>query len=540
MDSVSKGARVLACASVCLLACGRDPLVAETACGEIEPGDVVVTEIHANPDGSDGDGEYIELFNASDGELALDGLTLATSRADGTSSKSHRLSEVWLDAGDYLIVGNAVPGSSPAHVDYSYGNTLGNLRNSDAIISVSCGGLLVDEVRYARTTDGYALQLDGQLEPDHMLNDDPRYWCTARGAAEQVSPGNFGTPGSANGACEAAQVEGGCLEDGAEREVVAPASGKLRITEWMANPAGADTGLEWVEVAFDAEADLNALQLGVAPDALKAVIERADCVRVGAGDRIVFGASPGAAPRVDADLRFSLANSGERSIVAGADGIVLDRVDYESTESGSAWQVDENGTACLTPVDEEYASGNFGTPGEANPICPLEPGPGMCLEGGIPRDVISPRAGAARITEWMANPSTVDNRDGEWVEVRFDQAVDLNGITLSDLTTNTTTIEDEKCLAVDRGAYVVLARSLDRAANGGIDAVDAELTLSLNNSDEVITLSVDDLVLDSVAYGDSTPGVATQVDVLGNACNAMSPYGDGDLGTPGTANPGCP
>ena len=26
--------------------------------GEIEPGDVVVTEIHANPDGSDGDGEY--------------------------------------------------------------------------------------------------------------------------------------------------------------------------------------------------------------------------------------------------------------------------------------------------------------------------------------------------------------------------------------------------------------------------------------------------------------------------------------------------
>ena len=56
----------------------------------------------------------------------------------------------------------------------------------------------------------------------------------------------------------------------------------------------------------------------------------------------------------------------------------------------------------------------------------------------------------------------------------------------------------------------------------------------------VLTLSVDDLVLDSVSYERSTPGTATQIDALGYACEALSPYGDGDLGTPGAANPLCP
>ena len=540
MDAVSKRARALVCASLSLLACGRAPVTTEAVCGGIEPGDIVVSEIHANPDGSDGDAEYVELFNASDAALALGGLTLSTSRDDGTSLKTHRFSEVTLDAGDYLAAGNAAPGSLPAHLDYSYGRSLGNLRNSDAVVWVSCGEEVIDEARYAETTDGYALQLDGRLRPDHIVNDDPESWCTDEAAVDQVSPGNFGTPGAANGACEPSQAQGTCLEDGTGRNLVLPRPGELHISEWMANPAGADTGLEWVEVAFDADADLNGFQLGPAADALKGVVDEQGCVPVGAGARVVFGASPAAAPRVDAILPFSLANTGERSIVAGVDGVVLDRIDYASTQSGLAWQRDEAGITCLAPVDEEYSPGNLGTPGEVNPICPLEPGPGMCLDEGVPRDIIGPRAGSARITEWMANPFAVDNRDGEWVELRFDEAADLNGVTLSDRTTNATTIENVHCLSVDRGAYVVLARDLDPDVNGGIDEVDAALTLSLNNSDEVLTLSVDDLVLDSVSYERSTPGTATQIDALGYACEALSPYGDGDLGTPGAANPLCP
>ena len=83
---------------------------------------------------------------------------------------------------------------------------------------------------------------------------------------------------------------------------------------------------------------------------------------------------------------------------------------------------------------------------------------------------------------------------------------------LSDLTTNSTTIESDDCLAVRAGAHVVFARKLSPTENGGIEGVAAQLSVSLNNSDETITLSVDDQVLDSITYERSKVGVATQVD----------------------------
>jgi hypothetical protein len=125
------------------------------------------------------------------------------------------------------------------------------------------------------------------------------------------------------------------------------------------------------------------------------------------------------------------------------------------------------------------------------------------------------------------------------VEVRFDTAVDLNGVVLSDLTSSATTVEDDDCLRVAPGAHVVFARNENPQENGGIEDVGAELFLSLNNSDETITLSVDGRVLDSVTYTRSNPGVATQVDETGHVCDAVDAYGDGDLGTPGAANPRC-
>jgi hypothetical protein len=537
------GVRSWACGFVCLVlvlsGCGRDAVVAAAVCEELEPGDLVVTEVLANPDGSDGEGEYIEMFNATGGLLILDGLMLVVSRADGASPESHRFAAVSIDAGAYFVVGNAPVDSMPAHVDYSYGNTLGSLRNSDAIVSIWCGEILIDRVSYERTGDGRALELDGRLAPDHLVNDDASRWCLTPEGTDEVSAGNFGTPGAANSPCEVVQVEGSCLEGGSGRPIQMLAPGEVQITEWMANPEGADADLEWVEALFDAEADLNGFQLGPAPDALRAVLDQEECFPVGAGTRVVFGASPAAAPRVDAELGFSLGNSGARSIVAGVDGVVLDRVDYDGTVEGVAWQVDSNQEVCSALPQDEYISGNFGTPGEANPTCRALLGPGMCFDEDTPRKIVSPGPGDAQITEWMANPSAVGNREGEWVEVRFDAAVDLNGLVLSDLTSSATTLEHEDCLSVSAGAHVVFARNANSMENGGIEGVDAELSLSLNNTDETITLSIDERVLDSVTYERSQTGVATQVDELGNICDAVHPYGDGDLGTPGSANPRC-
>ena len=538
MAGIWSWARGFACVLV-LSGCGRGAVVAASLCDGLEPGDLVVTEVHANPDGSDGEGEYIELFNATGGLLALDGVRLTASRADGASPKAHRFSGVSIDSGRYFVAGNAPVDSMPAHVDYSYGKTLGSLRNSDAVVAIRCGDMLIDEVSYERTIDGRALELDGRLAPDHELNDDAGHWCTTPEGVDELSPGNFGTPGSTNSSCEVGRMEGTCLEGGSERAIRLPALDGVRVTEWMANPEGADVDLEWVEAWFASDIDLNGFQLGPAPDALEVVVDQEDCFPVDAGARVVFGASPAAAPRVDAELEFSLGNSGERSVVVGVDSIVLDRVDYDGTVEGVSWQVDPSGEVCSALPRDEYIAQNFGTPGDPNPSCPPVLGPGMCFDGGAPRDIVSPQLGDARIVEWMANPSAVGNREGEWVEVRFDAAVDLNGLMLSDLTSSTTSVESKDCLSVSPGAHVIFARSANPAVNGGIDGVDRELSLSLNNGDETITLSIDDQVLDAVAYEHSNTGVATQVDELGKVCDAVHAYGDGDLGTPGSANPWC-
>ncbi|MDH3818141.1 MAG: lamin tail domain-containing protein [Myxococcales bacterium] len=528
------------CACVWMLSgCGREAVATATFCDDLEPGDLVVTEVHANPDGSDGEGEYIELFNRTGGLLALDGLVLATSRVDGASPKAHRFVGASIDAERYFVAGNAPVESMPDHVEYSYGKSLGSLRNSDAVVSIRCGDTLIDQVSYESTVDGRALELDGRLAPDHELNDDPGHWCATPEGVDEISAGNFGTPGSSNSPCAVMQMEGTCREGGSERAIHLPSPSEVQLTEWMANPEGPDADLEWVEAFFAAGIDLNGFQLGPAADALEVVIDQEDCFPVDAGTRVVFGASPAAAPRVDAELKFSLGNSDERSVLAAVGDVVLDRVDYDGTVQGVAWQVDPSGEVCLALPQDEYIAQNFGTPGDANPACPPVLGPGMCFDEGTARDIASPRLGDAHIVEWMANPSAVGNREGEWVEVRFDAAADLNGLILSDLTSSTATVESQDCLSVRPGAHVIFGRNANPTENGGLDGIHAELSLSLNNSDETITLSVDGQVLDAVAYERSKAGVATQVDESGRVCDAVHAYGDGDLGTPGSANPWC-
>jgi hypothetical protein len=538
MAGIWNWAHGCACALV-LVGCGRETIVEAAECEGLAPGDLVITEVHANPDGSDGAGEYIELFNATGTVVALDGLTLVTSRADGASPKSHRLIGGSVRGDGYIVLGNAPAEAMPEYVHYSYGVALGSLRNSDAMLAVRCGDVLIDQMRYDRTSDGRALELDGRLAPDHELNDDAGHWCTTPEGVAEVSEGNFGTPGASNSPCETVRVEGLCIEGESGRAIRLPEAADVRITEWMANPEGADADFEWVEARFDADVDLNGFQLGTAPDALKVVVDQEPCFPVDAGTRVVFGASPAAAPRVDADLKLSLGNSGPRVIIAAADGVTLDRVDYDGTVEGVAWQLDPYGEVCLAHAADEYLEANFGTPGHANPECPIVLQSGMCFDEGTPRHIVSPEPGGATITEWMANPLAVGNREGEWVEVRFDAAVDLNGLAWADLTSSTATVEHDDCLHVAAGSHVVFARNLNPEENGGIEAAGAKLSLSLNNIDETITLSVDGQVLDSVSYARSNAGVATQIDDAGNLCDAVHAYGDGDLGTPGLANPWC-
>ncbi len=151
--------------------------------------------------------------------------------------------------------------------------------------------------------------------------------------------------------------------------------------------------------------------------------------------------------------------------------------------------------------------------------------------------------------ELMLDPTAVA---GQWFELLNLTAGDLElaGCVVSDL-------EGEHVIAgslvVPAGGAVVLAASSDPLDNGGFEPDYVYgLDLALDPVASYLELSCGGLSLDAVlvdeAFG-AEPGVALQLDPeLADAelnddpaawCAASAVYGDGDLGSPGAANPAC-
>ena len=159
------------------------------------------------------------------------------------------------------------------------------------------------------------------------------------------------------------------------------------------------------------------------------------------------------------------------------------------------------------------------------------------------------------INEIMQNPSAVSDSAGEWFEVYNFTAspVDINGWTIKDNDSDSHVINNGGPLSVPAGGFLVLAANADSSTNGGV-SVDYQYGSGFflsNSSDELVLLDTSLAEVDRVEWDNG----ATFPDPNGasmslidpaldnnageNWCTASTPYGAGDLGTPGTAND-CP
>ena len=158
------------------------------------------------------------------------------------------------------------------------------------------------------------------------------------------------------------------------------------------------------------------------------------------------------------------------------------------------------------------------------------------------------------INEIIQNPNAVFDSNGEWFEVHNPTAsdVDINGWTIKDDGSNSHEISNGGPLNVPTGGYLILGINSDSGTNGGV-TVDYEYSnIFLGNSDdELILLDTGLTEADRVEWdgGPAFPdpnGASMALDdpasdnnVGANWCTAITPFGDGDRGTPGTAND-CP
>jgi len=249
---------------------------------------------------------------------------------------------------------------------------------------------------------------------------------------------------------------------------------------------------------------------------------------------------------------------------------------------------------CATPTELDYdyggqGMGDFGTPGAANPpglCCHDDDGDGWDLCEGDCDDENAERfpdnpeiqdlidndcddvadedwveLGQVVITEFLDEPSAVEQGFGEWFELlnHGATAMNLRGWRITDeLGDGFQIVED---LIVEPGEYLLFAVQGDAALNGGLPEVDyvysyAAFPLRSYDDDDIQVVFGEDL-MDGVAYSNvapwaSEPGRSSYLcpgatDVEANddpswwaatPADASYAYGDGDHGTPGTENPG--
>ncbi len=579
------------------------PLLLAAACGPkdssenarcqaaLVSGDLILTEVMANPAGRDNEQnpEWFEIYNAGSSEIELSGVGLSVSKADGSREKKTRLRHGAIAPGEYLVVARAPESELPEYAHYGVGSALGALRNSDGRIAITCEDNEIDSLEYRDAgDDGVALQFDGSRAPNHAANDAPEHWC---GAIAPFAEGSLGTPGSVNSPCPVGADDGEgnesqtpgetgddqdgtsvvtCVQDGVAREPRPPVAGDLVITEYMADPENAPDGqAEWIEVLARSDVDLNGLGLGRELGDGKLVLDAPECLSVSAGSRIVFAKSDDSLANggIEADYTMgalSLGNS-SGSIVLEYDGRVLDTLGWTTRRTkGASWSLDPDFEAADSNDAERGCDGlatfgtggDRGTPGTPNAHCV---GPNECVDVGSgigiasePRPVIPAESGDLVINEVMADPENVSSdASGEWFEVLVTRDVDLNGLHLGKVFGDpVNTMTAAECLRAAQGTALLFARSADAQQNGELPPVDHEFLFSLTNTKGSLVLERDGELLDAVTWTKASKGVSLSLEPLvadeelndhdDAWCAGVGGFATGsDQGTPGAENPPC-
>ncbi|HEY4607844.1 MAG TPA: lamin tail domain-containing protein, partial [Ilumatobacteraceae bacterium] len=480
---------------------------------------VVINELMINPQRVyDSRGEWIELYNAGDQSANLAGWSL------GDDVRDHLvLPSLDIAPGQYLVLARlqasfANGGASPRFV---YGNAIVLNEVNDRLILRDAGSVERDRVDWSNgfaVPDGASMSLaDPSLDNNVATN-----WCTA---VSVMRRGDLGSPGAQN-RCE-------------------PSTDKLVITEIMQNPGliGDQRG-EYFEVYNPGDQPVDMTGFTVKDDDYDSFTVTTPVI-VAAKGYAVFATKQtgngGLTPDYAYGSAMVLQNDTDELVIADRDLVQIDRVRWDNGKTfpdpdgasmslrdpsldnsiGSSW--------CTSTIP--WAAGDRGTPGSAS----------LCA---------TPDQQPIVITEVMFDPEAPSGeRNAEWFEVENagPVAVDMTGWTIvgGDLKTNTIT-----SLAVAPGARAVLASNGDETANGGVhaDYVYGAGVPLYNSKGRLVLKSASGAIIDrvewSAAAGFPIPSgrsislnTPTADNSLGaNWCESTTPFGAGDLGSPGAAN----
>lgn len=542
-------------AAAALMSCPPPP--PPDACLGRVLGDLVISEVMLDPEGTDTGGEWIEFFNTLGTPIDLKGLTLYVRDTDGSGSKTHLIRAGTAPARGYFVVGDIRSGPNPAWINYAYTDGLGSMGNARGVVGIRCGMTTLAEFTYTSAA---------KAERSRMLNgiDDPNSAIAAVEANYCDTPvgltyigGNAGTPGSRNPQCAPEATVGTCIENGAVRAMTAPGQGDLVINEVMSSPSVPDTTGEWIELYASANVDLNDVTIRTSTSSTR--IDSADCIRVQSGEFVLLARS--ADPFVNGTLpapkyvygSLSLSDTNQQlELIRGDAGI--DAISLLSATAGKSWQLDptkrdhlsNDNPANFCPAPQRWvpdAGGDFGSPGAGNPSC------------GNVIDCTGRAAGDFVITEVMLDPDSTDTGN-EWIELfnTRSSTADLTGLTLYKRNVDGS---GEATHALTSGAVPANGYWVMGDVRVGTNPAWINYTYrtglgSLTNTSGVVGVRCGNLVLAEYTYTvpaksrrarmldgaqPPTPAFAIEANYCDTPPGAL--YFGNNAGTPGSANPAC-
>ncbi len=471
--------------------------------------DVLINEFVYNPDGTDSGNEWIELCNRGAAPVDLSGWGFEVA---GTSfSNIFVFPTQTIAPGEYLLVG--------AGSDLALSGTLQNGGSAtDGLRLVDDSGAVVDTVLYDEPNTSELLDDAGSIGTE---------FAPAAGSGESLaripdcedssdvsldfSVDSSPTPGETN-------VLGGGTGG-------SPCDTTVVINEFLADPAGSDSGTEWVELynTGDSDVDLSGWKLEYGASSYSGSASFPDGAVVPAGAYLVVGGD--LVDEVEIVMSLSMGNASEGADglrLTCADGGIADVVVYGDTNdegwtdeagdlstvaaaapSGASLGRDPNGVD-TDDSGADFVAFDYASPGAANG----GEGPGC------------PGQDDVKINELITNPAGSDD-DKEWVELYNSSgaAVDLTGWALQYGTSSfSTTVDLPDDTMIDAGGYLVIG-----GKKSGVADVIASLSLgnASSSADALRLVHCGPGTADTVIYGDKNTD--EWLDDFGEVADSLAP-----------------
>jgi len=309
--------------------------------------DIIITEFIPNPAGSDGDGEYIEIYNRTNEDLSLDGLRII--KDDTTPwvlDNGHTINAY----SHFLITrSSSFPDSDAVMTSMSINNT------GEHSLILEIDDFALDSVSYNNSEEGLSVQLDINKYDDDF---DTNNWCD-----KDSSPKEENLPCSDVDLCENVNCNSGeCISDisgylcicqpgyGGDNCDVCdetnpdcpklPNVKSIVITELMINPDGSDSLGEWIEVYNHTTHKLKLENVKIQKDSIIYNVNLINTVI--SPNSYYLIARNSSIPNADAVSSFSLNNTGVHTVSILVNGEIIDSMTYESSKSSISYQLDSS------------------------------------------------------------------------------------------------------------------------------------------------------------------------------------------------------